>query len=182
MTKPEFWLKEYGDYLFRYALMRLNETAAAEDAVQETFLAGIKALPTFDGRVEIKYWLRGILRNKIVDQIRKNVREIHTDDLKLFDEEPTRLRKYFGISSRYVKKWSFDPAQEYENKEFWATFNRCLQNVKEPLRSVYMLKEVENEPNEKICKEFAITPNNLWVIIHRARSRLKECLNRNWKK
>ena len=72
--EPELWVEKYGDYLFRYALMRLRNKGAAEDAVQETFLAAIKNIRQFDGRVDVKYWLRGILKNKIVDTIRKSVR------------------------------------------------------------------------------------------------------------
>ncbi|MFT7515468.1 MAG: DNA-directed RNA polymerase specialized sigma24 family protein, partial [Candidatus Omnitrophota bacterium] len=70
---PDEWVDLYGDYLYRYALMRLKDSAAAQDVIQETFLAGFKGLEKFDGRVDIKYWLRGILRNKIVDYIRKAV-------------------------------------------------------------------------------------------------------------
>ncbi len=72
---PEQWVDLYGDYLFRYALMRLRDHEAARDAVQETFLAGIKSLDRFDGRVAFKFWLRGILKFKIVDAIRKSVRD-----------------------------------------------------------------------------------------------------------
>ena len=181
MTKPEQWVEEYGDYLYRYALSRICDPAMAEDLVQETFLAGIKGLGAFDNRVEIKFWLRGILRNKVVDYIRKDVPLKYVNDLEEFDEPPTTLRKHFGITSRKVQKWSFNPAQQYENKEFWQVFENCLSKMKEPLRSIYTMKEIENEPNEKICKDFKITPNNLWVIIHRARTSLKKCLNKNWK-
>ena len=72
---PDEWVDQYGDYLYRYAMMRLKDPIAVQDVLQETYIAGIKGLEKFDGRVEIKYWLRGILRNKIVDHIRKSVRE-----------------------------------------------------------------------------------------------------------
>ena len=130
VTKPEEWVENYGDYLYRYALIRLNDVSAATDVVQEAFLAGIKEPDSFDGRVEMKYWLRGILKNKIVDQIRKNIQERHTEDLKLYDEQPTRLRKHFGIASRYVKKWSFDSPRNMKRKSFGMSSMRAYKRSK----------------------------------------------------
>jgi len=105
LTKPEQWVEDYGDYLYRYALSRICDPAMAEDLVQETFLAGIKGLGAFDNRVEIKFWLRGILRNKVVDYIRKDVRLKYVAELEEFDEHCSQhycacgkgtLRKRYG--------------------------------------------------------------------------------------
>jgi RNA polymerase sigma-70 factor (TIGR02943 family) len=71
IAPPETWVDRYGNYLYAYAMSRLRNADAAADCVQDTFLAGIKALERFDGSRDIKFWLRGIMRNKIVDQIRK---------------------------------------------------------------------------------------------------------------
>ena len=67
---PEIWVEEYGDYLFRYAYSRLRETNAAEEAVQETFLAGVRYAEQFAGRGSERGWLVGILKRKIIDYIR----------------------------------------------------------------------------------------------------------------
>src|SRR6201999_4660811 len=73
-ANPERWVEEHGDYLFRYALSRLRDPVRAEDAVQETFLAALKA-GNFAGRSAEKSWLTGILKNKIFDHFRKAGRE-----------------------------------------------------------------------------------------------------------
>ena len=96
------WVERYGDYLYRYALMRLRDPGTAEDAVQETFLAGIKHLEKFDGRVDVKYWLRGILKNKTVDHIRRGG---ETGDIDLFlriDPIPT-TRTINHIVSKFIE-------------------------------------------------------------------------------
>jgi RNA polymerase sigma-70 factor (ECF subfamily) len=49
LTHPETWLAEDGDYLFRYACVRLRNRAAAEDVMQETLLAAIRSLDHYDG-------------------------------------------------------------------------------------------------------------------------------------
>src|SRR6266850_1290950 len=92
LSDPERWVELYGDYLFKYALMRLRDTARAEDAVQETFLAALKGGQGFAGRSAEKSWLVGILKNKIYDYYRKAGREIAFTDLDFYaDEERDRF-------------------------------------------------------------------------------------------
>ena len=57
VTPPEQWVDKYGDYLYGFAMSRLRNPDAANDCVQDTFLAGIKALERFDGSRDIKFWL-----------------------------------------------------------------------------------------------------------------------------
>ena len=72
---PGRWLDDHGDYLFKYAVFRLRDDTAAEDAVQETFLAGLRAYGKFEGRGSERTWLVGILKHKIIDHFRKTERE-----------------------------------------------------------------------------------------------------------
>ena len=115
---PAGWVDRHGDYLYRYALLRLRDPAAAEDAVQETFLAGLKGLDAFDGRVDIKYWLRGILRNKIVDHIRRAVREQPVEDVEGLELADGALYKLAGVPTTRPSPWGFDPHNAYEKQEF----------------------------------------------------------------
>ena len=98
IKQPSEWVDLYGDYLYRYALSRLKNPEVAADCVQDTFLAGIKALDKFDGRLDIKFWLRGIMRNKIVDQIRKSIKsqtvDISQEDEALMAVSYTHLRAH----------------------------------------------------------------------------------------
>ena len=179
-THPEQWVDEYGDYLYRFALLRLKDPSTAQDAVQETFLAGIKGLDQFDGRVDVKYWLRGILRNKIVDHIRKSVREHPVDDTEGQDIVDSYSFKLFGVTDRPTKPWQFDPSRAYEKNAFWKAFEECLGKLGDNMRQAFVLKMLEGMPTEKICKVMNIQPNNLWVLNHRARNQLKSCLEKNW--
>src|SRR5580658_8214248 len=92
LSDPERWLELHGDYLFRYAIMRLRDATKAEDAVQETFLAALKGGKSFAGRSAEKSWLVGILKNKISDYYRKASRETSFTDLEFYaDEENDRF-------------------------------------------------------------------------------------------
>ena len=86
LDNPEIWVDKYGDFLYRYALLRIKDPATAEDLVQETFLAALKARRAFKGRSSARTWLIAILKHKIVDHIRKRVREQSSDKIEsLFD-------------------------------------------------------------------------------------------------
>src|SRR5688572_2814348 len=86
---PTKWVDEHGDYLFRYAIVRLRDETLAEDIVQETLLAAIQSLASYSGKSAERTWLTGILKHKIIDYYRKNSRQIQITeedtDLSGFD-------------------------------------------------------------------------------------------------
>lgn len=181
IAPPETWVDRYGDYLYGYAMSRLRNPEAASDCVQDTFLAGIKALDNFDGSRDIKFWLRGIMRNKIVDQIRKSVKENKVS----FDSEDEALLesfwfKYSGIATTNPTPWQFNPRKAYDNGEFLKVFEECIGMVKEPARQAFILKMLEDQTTEEVCKVMDINPNYLWVLLHRAREQLKIGLEAKW--
>lgn len=178
--ETHLWVEKYGDYLYRFALMRLRDPQVAEDTVQETFLAALKNLHQFDGRVDVKYWLRGILRNKSVDYVRKSVRRKELQDEQVQEVVGQLLFKTSGIPTTRPKDWAFDPDAAFAQEEFWAAFQECLQALPDQMRTAFYMKMVEEEDTEKICKELDITDNYLWVTLHRARSQLKTCLESKW--
>lgn len=176
----ETWVDEYGDYLYRYALMRLREPSRAEDAVQETFLAAMKNREGFDGRVNFKYWLRGVLRNKIVDYIRKAVREDIVEDTEAHEMVDSFWFKHSGLPTRDPAPWQFDPNAGFERKEFWGVLEQCLSKLKGNMRDAFVMKMLEERDSEEVCKILNVSANNLWVLTHRARAQLKTCLERHW--
>jgi RNA polymerase sigma-70 factor (TIGR02943 family) len=177
---PARWVKEHGDYLFRFALSRLRNRAAAEDTVQETFLAALKARDRFNGLSSERAWLMGILKHKVVDHIRKAAREAPLDageDSSLTDR---LLFKVSGVPTMHPPRWHFNPRKAFEQKEFWGVFTDCLGRLNARLHTAFVLKELEGLSTEAVCKELQVTANNLWVILHRAREQLKSCLEQNW--
>ena len=173
-------------YLVRYALAQLRDAALAEEAVQEALLAALEAIDGFDGRSTLRTWLTSILRFKIVDLQRRQVRDRATVSL---DEGTTAeagedawLDDHFDETGHWrvpPQAWN-DPEAALEQGRFWEAFERCLGKLPATGGRVFFQREVIGEETEAICKAEGITPANCWVILHRARITLRMCLEQTW--
>lgn len=181
---PERWVEEYGDYLMGFAVLRVRDHAVAEDLVQETFLAALKARASFEGKSAEKTWLAGILKNKILDHFRKAGRQTSFTDLRFYDHEdresfiPDGPLKDCWLHERGPIEWNTAGAG-LDAAQFWKTFHECLSKVPDKVAQVFLLRELDDIPTNEICTTLNITPNNLWVMLHRARMALRRCLETN---
>ena len=174
---PVHWVDEYGDYLFRYALSRLRDCESAEEAVQETFVAGLSALAQYSGKGAERAWLLGILKRKVIDLIRGRSKFTVID---LEDEISERLFKSNGRWKSDPRIFGSQPEAEMERAEFWHTLQACLDGLPLKQRDVFTLREVEDMNAKEICSSLGISRANLWVLLHRARLRLADCMKTNW--
>ncbi|MBD3299104.1 MAG: sigma-70 family RNA polymerase sigma factor [candidate division Zixibacteria bacterium] len=180
------WVDEHGDYLYRVAYSRVHDRWVAEDMVQETFLAAIKAYGQFQGRSSERTWLVGILKRKVIDHFRTVFRDAPPADSENAGDLDTMGHmtegKWVGHwdPSQGPGDWGPNPFSTLEDKEFWIVLDRCLKAMPPRLAAVFTLYEIEEIRSEEICRELAITPTNLWVMLHRARKQLRGCLELNW--
>ena len=161
-------------YLLRYASLQLRDTAAAEVAVQETLLAALAGEAGFGGRSNLRTWLTGILKHKIVDAIRRMSREptLPEEDFDaLFDER--------GHWIETPQAWA-DPDASLGQKEFFRVLEDCLAKLPAKTSRAFMMREHMGFETPDICKELGVTPTHLWVLLHRARLALRMCLEMNW--
>jgi RNA polymerase sigma-70 factor (ECF subfamily) len=181
-TKPELWLELYGDLLFRDAMVRLGDRAAASDAVQETLLAALGGVRAgrFDGRAAFVQWLRAILRNKVVDQIRRRVRECPFDTTDPKGIGQTLLYRLTGLPTTQSEHWTFDLETAFEREEFWGAFETCMSGLTDVQRSVFTMKAIDGVATNEVCDLLGITVSNMGVVLHRARQALKRCLESKW--
>ncbi len=180
------WLDQHGDYLFKYASFRLRDPAAAEDAVQETFLAALKAYERFEGRGSERTWLVGILKHKITDHFRRIAREAPMGQEG--DEGPEHAEFFTRTdgwddhwNNEYAPtEWHATPSQLVEQGDFWRVFHDCLSPLPQRTASAFTLREIDGLSSAEICELLGIRLNNLWVMLHRARLHLRNCLQLNW--
>ncbi len=181
IDNPSAWVEAYGDALFRYAQLRVNNQALAEDLVQETFLAAIKGRAQFRGGSTVKTWLTGILKNKVIDHYRKKNR---TESLQaaaaFYEKEEGELFSSDGHwnyqSDRLPADWSPEQVLKTDRREFMASFHACAAKLPERIRQVFILRELEGVSSPEICSQMQISQQNLWTILHRARMALRDCL------
>lgn len=185
LSDPERWVDEHGNYLFRYALLRLRDPQKAEDAVQETFLAALKGGKSFAGRSTEKSWLVGILKNKICDQFRKLSCETTFTDLDFYSEEESDRFTGGGpgkggwIGGRGPQEWP-EAGASLDNELFWKTYRHCAGKLPPKVAAVFNLREVDGLESAEIRALLNITESNLWVMLHRARMALRRCLETHW--
>lgn len=177
---PSEWVERYGDYLFRYAMLRLRDRSASEDLVQETFLAALKDRGSFSGGSSEATWLVGILKHKIADHYRHQAREAPLEDGDLREQSDPYP---FDGSGHWVSgpaDWGGNPADRYREKKFLDQFTKCLSGLSPNHANAFTLREIEGEDTRTICKVLNVSETNLWVILHRARMQLRQCLETRW--
>ncbi len=173
--------------MLRFARMQLRDSGAAEDMVQEALMAAMRSAKSFAGRSAFKTWMFAILRNKIVDHIRAPSREICSADLAGASELDAGLDE-FDVRFKPGGHWNpddrpatwADPEAAFEQDAFWTVFDLCMNKLPEHIARVYTMRELLELETAEICAALGITPNNCFVILHRARLGLRECLENRW--
>lgn len=174
-SDPAQWVAVHGDALFRYAYLHLRDHARAEDAVQETFVAALGARGRYAGRAAERTWLIGILKHKIVDDFRRRRREEPIED----DAEVDALFARNGHWHNGPRGWR-RPDSAFEDEAFLRTLADCLAGLPERQARAFLLAEVDGEPSDSVCKVLGVSATNFWVLMHRARLRLRGCLEARW--
>lgn len=175
---PNKWIDLYSDYLFNYTVTRVSDRDIAQDLVQDTFLAGLKSMKNFKGEASERTWLISILKRKIIDHYRKansnkgkaEVRISYNDDESEGDWLEERVADPFDKTAEDLM----------QNSELGDAIFECLSKLPEKQAQVFRMKTIEGYETEDICKELNINASNLWVIIHRARTAMASCLEKNW--
>jgi RNA polymerase sigma-70 factor (ECF subfamily) len=174
------WLSAHGDYLFNLAVGQVRDALVAEDLVQETFLAALKARQRFAGRSSDRTWLVGILRHKIYDYLRRVCRERPTRS----DATPMRADHEAWDDSvlwaHDVAAECLEPSRRMELNEFRDALSAALGKLPPRIAQVFQLYQVEERPNREVCERLNISESNLWVMLHRARKQLRQELGSWW--
>jgi RNA polymerase sigma-70 factor (ECF subfamily) len=167
--------------LLKMARLQLRNDGWAEDAVSETMLAALESAASFAGNSQVKTWVIGILKHKIVDQLRRGGREVSVEaqmeaaGVDSLDE----LYEPGGHRLAAPLDWG-DPEATLSRSQFFDVLQSCIENLPANMGRVFMMREWLEYETDQICKELGITPTNCFVMLHRARLRLRECLEMNW--
>jgi RNA polymerase sigma-70 factor (ECF subfamily) len=183
MLHPEKWILLYGNYLLNYAFFRLKDKETAADLVQDTFIAALKSKENYNGTCSEKTWLTIILKNKIVDYYRSKLGKSISNTDSLNDS----FGYFFDINDAgehwnekaQPKEWN-TPEKITINNELSIALKDCVHKMPEKLAVIFTLRYLEETETAIICKDLNISSSNYWVMIHRAKLQLRECLEKNW--
>ncbi len=167
--------------LVRFAQLQLRDAQLAEDVVSETILAVLERPDAFAGQSSFKTYVIGILKHKIIDQLRHGAREVQIDPLEgeSDDDAFDALFLADGHWREAPRDWG-DPHAACERREFFDVLQVCVDRLPAKIGRIFMMREWLELETDDICKELAITTSNCWVMLYRARMRLRECLELNW--
>lgn len=176
---PDSWVDLYADYLFNYAVARVSDAEIAKDLVQETFFAGLKSAKNFEGNAAERTWLIAILKRKVIDHYRKinsnkGKAEVRLSYSSNSDSEGDWLEEQVADPQSVLEN------DAIENEELGLAIQECISKLPKKQSMVFTMKTIQGIETNDICKELDINPSNLWVMIHRARTALMDCLNKNW--
>lgn len=176
---PNVWVDAYADYLFNFAVARVSNAEIAKDLVQETFFAGLKSAKNYKGEAAERTWLIAILKRKVIDHYRKinskkGKAEVRMSYSTSSDSEGDWLEE------RVADPFSTLENSAIENEELGSAIHSCISKLPRKQALVFKMKTIQGISTEDICNELEINPSNLWVMIHRARTALMDCLNENW--
>lgn len=175
---PTKWVDLYSDYLFNYTIARVNDRDMAQDLISETFLAGLKSMKNFKGDASERTWLIAILKRKIIDHYRKSnskkgKAEVH---INYKDDES----EGDWLEERVADPFDKTAEDQIQNEELGEAIYNCLSKLPEKQARIFKMKTIDDFDTEAICNEFDITPSNFWVIIHRARTAMASCMEKQW--
>ncbi len=179
---PDLWVERHADSLYRYAFRRTGRADVAQDLVQDALLAAWRSRDGYRGQASERNWLMGILKNKIVDHFRAAMRRMEdaATDLGAGDDIESLLFDERGSWRTPPAEWGNQPLEATESGAFWGMLSQCLERVPSPQREAFLLRDVDGADAAESSHTLGVSANHLYVLLHRARLRIRQCLEHRW--
>lgn len=178
------FLQTLRQQMLKFATLQLSDDQLAEDVVQDAIIGALRNARSFKGKSALKTWVFAILKNKIADGLRQRHRskEVNVQLRQIDDEEDMSElfdNRGYWLSEERPAAWG-NPHEALRERQFWSVFETCLERLPGSQARVFMMREFVELRSDEICSEVGITVTNLNVMLHRARLRLRECLENRW--
>jgi RNA polymerase sigma-70 factor, ECF subfamily len=150
--------------LVRFAQRKLHDPMLAEDVVHDVFEAVISGRARFAGRSALRSWLTAILKHKIVDLVRQRA---GLDSLDEGGDEDGDSRESLALRCPQPL-----PDEVAEQRQRLRRTLARIESLPANLRQVIELRVLQERPAREVCETLAISEDNLFVRLHRARKQL----------
>lgn len=173
------FLEDIRTQMLKFAQLHLNDVDSAEDAVQEALIGALRNAGSFGRKAALKTWVFAILKNKITDVLRQQQRAP-----ELLKDEADDLDHLFDHRGHWQKAaspagWT-RPMEAIKDEQFWQVFDACLNGLPAEQAKLFMMREFLELTSEEICQSLSLSVSNLHVMLHRARLKLRACLEGCW--
>jgi RNA polymerase sigma-70 factor (ECF subfamily) len=180
-------VNEHQAALLRLALMYVSDPAVAEDVVQETWIAVLQGIHRFEGRSSLKTWLFRILTNRAKTRAQREGRYVSLSALEELDAEagqpsvsPERFFHADDPSAHHFtsipQRFDEIPEDRLLSQETRAVIQRTIEMLPPNQRQVITLRDIEGWGSEEVCNVLEISETNQRVLLHRARSKVRQAL------
>lgn len=171
--------------MLRFARLQVRNAEASEDLVQEAMEAALRHASSFAGQSTLKTWVFAILKNRIIDYFRQAKRTVTMSSLVEDGEDwQERLDTMFNERGGWrdglrPAAWP-NPEESMQTRQFWIVFEACLDHLPANTSRVFMMREFLGFESKEICEQLGISTSNCHVILHRARLKLRGCMQSGW--
>jgi RNA polymerase sigma-70 factor, ECF subfamily len=171
-------LAEHRAYLLKVARLELRDGTAAEDIVSDVITQAFERRETFRGTSTLRTWLTSILKNRIIDLLRKQWRE---QPLESDPKDESEIDRLFDASGHYARMPAEvrDPAELLRQDHFLIAVQMCVDKLPKRIGQIFVLREVFGSDTRELCKDLGLTTSNVWVQLYRARMMLRTCLEQS---
>lgn len=178
------WVQDYADEMLGFVLARVRDRLAAEDLVQEAFLAAWRNRDQYDPMQSPRTWLFHILRNKLIDYYRKDGRRATEALVESGDWDGTPYFDSAGhwAESHYPADVHWEASSRLNQKDFLVVLADCQGRLQTRQLAVFTMKYIDELESQQICEALGISDSNYWVLLHRAKLQLRACLEALWYK
>jgi RNA polymerase sigma-70 factor (ECF subfamily) len=170
--------------MLKFATLQLSDPVVAEDTVQEALVGALRNVSSFAGQAALKTWVFAILKNKIIDTIRQRQKLAEIKPLVSFEADEKTSDELFDRRGMWKPEsrpaeWG-NPEQNVLGQDFWRVFDACINHLPAQQGRVFMMREFMDMATSEICLEAEVSVSNLNVLLHRARLKLRDCLENHW--
>lgn len=177
-NKINDWVNIYTEELLTWTMYKVSNTENAKDIVQDTFLAVAKGIDKFNEKSNPKTWIFSILNNKISDYYRKKYRQDTKIDIDIFSTFFSKDGEW--NSAKEPQNWQNDEKNLLDDLEFIEILNYCLEHLPNKFNTVIKMKYYSDKKPKEICQELEISTTNMWQMMHRAKLKLRDCIETGW--
>jgi RNA polymerase sigma factor (sigma-70 family) len=173
---PNKWISLHYSYLYNYTKTRVKDKFMVEELIQETFLAGLKSINSFENRCSERTWLTSILKHKIIDYYRKSntisgiieKSQISNEDYKEIYHKELEEVLFFDEEIMYG----------FDYKELIKVILFNINKLPKKQAEVFTMIVIDEFETETICDKLNLTKDYVWVLMSRARKSLYQELKK----